>query len=235
MTQVYLRGHGFSFPLAAGAIDCEVACRDVLVVVVVVAGAAFRAKLFFSSPSFLSLDVEVEGVPVTALAKLKAEPGVLGVFVADPVGAGPNEAKAPEPRLKALEPPVVGDDMPLVVNGVTALKGLLRPWEDVLPNRFVDGWLSLRSDLSMERESFPTLIGGVVSFAIAYRAGGFTLCDGTKGCLCPCPLRRLLARSCASRRGSWRRREWLARQAGQGRTAGWAQVSDVSKASWRKL
>lgn len=148
MTQVYFSGHGLSLPLAAGSVDCEVAGRDA------VAGATFLAKLFLSS-SFFSPGVVAEGVPATALAKSKAVPGVLGVFVAEP-----NEAKAPEPRLKALLAPVVGDEIPLVVNGVTALKGLVRPCEEVLPKRFDDAWFSWRSDLSMVNESFPTLRRG---------------------------------------------------------------------------
>ena len=125
MTQVYFSGQGLSLPLAAGSIDCEVVGRGV------VTGATFRAKLFFSSPSFFSAELVTEDVPTTALAKSKAVPGVLGVFVAEP-----NEAKAPEPRPKAPEAPVVGEEIPLVFKGVTALKGLLRPCEDVLPKRF---------------------------------------------------------------------------------------------------
>jgi hypothetical protein len=127
MTQVYLSGQGLSLPLAAGSIDCEVVGRGV------VAGATFLAKLFLSSPSFFSAELAAKGVPATALAKSKAVPGVLGVFVAEP-----NEAKAPEPRPKAPEAPVVGEEIPLVFKGVTALNGLLRPWEDVLPKRFED-------------------------------------------------------------------------------------------------
>ena len=127
MTQVYLSGQGLSLPLAAGSIDCDVVGRGV------VAGATFLAKLFLSSPSFFSAELTVEGVPATALAKSKAVPGVLGVFVAEP-----KEAKAPEPRPKAPEAPVVGEEIPLVFKGVTALKGLLRPCEDVLPKRFDD-------------------------------------------------------------------------------------------------
>jgi hypothetical protein len=74
------------------------------------------------------------------------------------------------------------------------LKGLLRPWEDVLPKRFEDVWPSLRSDLSIDRDSLPTLRKYVVSQAQEGRdSGADTLYDGTKGYLCPCPLRRLLA------------------------------------------
>lgn len=128
MTQVYLSGQGLSLPLGAGSIDCEVVGRGV------VTGATFLAKLFFSSPSFFSAELVTEDVPTTALAKSKAVPGVLGVFVAEP-----NEAKAPVPRAKAPEAaPVVGDEMPLVLNGVTVLKGLLRPWEELGPKRLDD-------------------------------------------------------------------------------------------------
>ena len=183
MTHVYLSGHGLSLPRAAGSVDCEVVERGV------VTGATFLAKLFFSSPSFFSAELAVEGVPATALAKSNAVPGVLGVFVAEP-----NEAKAPEPRPKAPEAPVVGEEIPLVLKGVTVLKGLLRPWDDVLPKRFEDVWPSLRSDLSIDRDSLPTLREHVISQAQKGRDSGVdTLYDGTKGCLCPCPLRRLLA------------------------------------------
>jgi hypothetical protein len=53
------------------------------------------------------------------LEKSKAVPGVLGVLVADP-----NEANAPEPRLKALLALAVGDEIPAVVRGEMELNGL---------------------------------------------------------------------------------------------------------------
>lgn len=84
----------------------------------------FRDRFFLSSRSgsFFSAGVDAVGAPATAFPKSKAVPGVFGVLVADP-----KEAKAPEPKPKALEPAIVGEDMPLVVRGVTVLKGLLRP------------------------------------------------------------------------------------------------------------
>lgn len=113
---MYLRGHDKSLPFAAGSIDCEVADR--------MFAMDFRESIFFSSfsGSFLSYGVDAVGVGAAALLKSKAVPGVFGVFAAEP-----NEANAPDPSPKAEEPPVVGEDMPLVVRGVTELKGLFRP------------------------------------------------------------------------------------------------------------
>lgn len=44
----------------------------------------------------------------------------------------PKDAKAPEPRPKALDAPTVGDDMAGDANGME-LKGLDFPWEEVSP------------------------------------------------------------------------------------------------------
>lgn len=124
MTQVYLRGQEESLPLGEGSIDCEVDER--------ILAMDFRDNSFFSSfsGSFLSLETADAGVEAATLLKSKAVPGVLGVFVAEP-----KEAKAPEPRPKAEEPPAVGEEIPLVVSGVTELKGLFRPCDEVAPNR----------------------------------------------------------------------------------------------------
>lgn len=46
-------------------------------------------------------------------------PGVLGVFAEDP-----NDAKAPDPRPKAEEAPLVGETALVVVKGAMPLKGL---------------------------------------------------------------------------------------------------------------
>ena len=58
-------------------------------------------------------------------------PGVFGALLEDP-----NEAKAPEPKPNAEEPPTVGDAMTLLPPGVRELKGLDLPCEGVsLPKR----------------------------------------------------------------------------------------------------
>lgn len=157
ITQVNFNGHGVSFPLAAcedRSIDCDIG-RAVFV--------AFLETPFFSllSDSFFSA-----GADAAALLKSKAVPGVLGGLADEP-----KEANAPEPRPKAVEP-VVGEEMPLVLTGVTVLKGLFLPWDEdeVLPKRLEleksRVWPSLPSclsDLSMDRESLPTLLHAMVS------------------------------------------------------------------------
>lgn len=167
MTQVYFNGHGVSFPFAAcddKSIDCD-AGRAAFV--------TFLGTIFFSSfsNSFFSA-----GADAAALLKSKAVPGVLGVLVDEP-----NEAKAPDPRPKALEP-ATGEDIPLVLKGVTVLKGLFLPWEEVLPKRLEleksREWPSLPSCLSvlsMDRESLPPLLHAKVST----RGGGMERCDMT--------------------------------------------------------
>jgi len=84
--------------------------------------------------SRFSLGVGGTGLPFVALLKSKAVPGVLGVLAEDP-----NDANAPDPRLKAedAEAPEVGDDMPDVLKGEMALKGFRLP--SAPPNRFEFG------------------------------------------------------------------------------------------------
>ena len=53
------------------------------------------------------------------LAKSREVPGVLGVFADDP-----KDAKAPDPRPKADDAPLVGEATFVVVNGVMLLNGL---------------------------------------------------------------------------------------------------------------
>ena len=65
--------------------------------------------------SFFS-PVAVKGVE---LLKSRDVPGVLGVFAEDP-----NDAKAPDPRPKADEAPLVGEATFVVVNGAIPLNGL---------------------------------------------------------------------------------------------------------------
>ena len=65
--------------------------------------------------------------------KSRDVPGVLGVFALDP-----KDAKAPEPSPKAEDAPVVGVDMPVVVNGDMPFSGLaLSPALASGPSRFV--------------------------------------------------------------------------------------------------
>lgn len=89
-------------------------------------GAALFSSL---SPSFFSLAAEAVGVVAVALLKSKAEPGVLGVLVAEP-----KDAKAPDPRPKAEDPPEVGEATAPAVRGALLLKGLFLP-EDKFPKR----------------------------------------------------------------------------------------------------
>lgn len=151
MTQVYLSGHDESGPFGA-ACDCS-GTGDAVT-------RAFdidlRESILFSSlsASFFSTGAAAVGVEGVALAKSKAVPGVFGVLAAEP-----KDAKAPDPRPKALEPPAVGDDTVVALKG--GLKGLFL-LEDMLPKRFGVsrvGWslLSCRSDLSMERDSLLVL------------------------------------------------------------------------------
>jgi len=123
MTQLYFRGHAASLPLGAGSIGCEAGGRILAV--------DLRDNDFLSS-SFFSFGVDAAaGAVAAALLKSNAVPGVFGVLVAEP-----NEAKAPDPSPKAVDAPVVGDDMPLVVRGVTELNGLVRPCDEPAPKRF---------------------------------------------------------------------------------------------------
>ena len=70
------------------------------------------------------------------LAKSREVPGVLGVFAEDP-----KEAKAPDPRPKAEEAPLVGEATLVVVKGAMPLNGLDLLLKDpsVTPKRFA-GW-----------------------------------------------------------------------------------------------
>lgn len=75
----------------------------------------------------------VEGVE---LPKSREVPGVLGVFAEDP-----NDAKAPDPRPKADEAPLVGEAAFVVVKGAMPLNGLDLLLKDPSPppKRFA-GW-----------------------------------------------------------------------------------------------
>lgn len=110
--------------------------------------------------------------PPTAL-KSKALPGVFrGVF------ADPNEANAPEPRLKAFDAPTVGEARE-VVEGDMALKGFLLLWDEVSPWRLVEGnILSVdeRGPLAPEppvvRESLLELQKCMLAFSLNWRVAG---------------------------------------------------------------
>jgi hypothetical protein len=120
---VYFNGHGAlgsSGAEGAGAVSCERTAPGSLRALLVALGWGI----------FLSAEVAdmPAGMLATAALKSKAVPGVLGVLVAEP-----NEAKAPEPRPKAEEPPIVGEARALVVSGGMALKGLRPPCEDESP------------------------------------------------------------------------------------------------------
>lgn len=88
----------------------------------------------------------------------------MGVF------AEPKDAKAPEPRPKALDAPVVGEarEEPPGVVAAVALKGSFLPWEEVAPPNLLEKEPEpLRAEsppvdvevpwLGVERESLPEL------------------------------------------------------------------------------
>jgi hypothetical protein len=72
--------------------------------------------------SFLSRGVDGDAAAPAALLKSKAVPGVLGVLVAEP-----NDAKAPDPKPKAVAAPPVGEEMLVVLSGAILSKGFDRP------------------------------------------------------------------------------------------------------------
>lgn len=128
---------------------------------------SFRIELttLLTGLSFLSEGVAGELPDMAADLKSNAVPGVLGVLVAEP-----KDANAPEPRPKAVEPPVVGEASPPGVNGEIALKGFRPPCDESPANRFPPGRLrcggsdlSLRlaSDCDIDRESLLVLVRAV--------------------------------------------------------------------------
>lgn len=116
MTQVYLSGQG---TVTSKGADEFAASSEA-----VVDSDSFRGRLAALVAGFSLLSPGVVGAtpPIVADLKSNAVPGVLGVLVADP-----NEAKAPEPRPKAVWPEVVGEASPPAVMGGRALKGLRPP------------------------------------------------------------------------------------------------------------
>lgn len=119
MIQVYFRGHGASSP-AEDALD--VVLSSEVVCAAVRAGAAEPPLALLSR---FSLGVDGDAAPAD-LPKSNAVPGVLGVFV-------PNDANAPVPSPKAVEPPDIGDEVLLVVKGEMALKGFVFPCDESAP------------------------------------------------------------------------------------------------------
>lgn len=156
-TQVYVSGHATE--KSGGADDTEVFSGMVGVDM-----DSFRMLLttLLTGLSFFSDGVAGELADMAADLKSKAVPGVFGVLVADP-----KEAKAPEPRPKAVEPPVVGDASPPGVNGEMALKGFRPPCDESPPKRLVVGKVrcggsdlsALCSECDIDRESLLVLGG----------------------------------------------------------------------------
>jgi len=91
-------------------------------VVLVVAFANVERVLPPDCFSFLSRSVDGDAVAPAALLKSKAVPGALGVLVEEP-----NDAKAPDPKLKAVAAPPLGDEMLVVLSGAILSKGFDRP------------------------------------------------------------------------------------------------------------
>lgn len=121
MTQVYLSGQG--------TLGSKGPAETLLSSEAAVDMEAFRGTLVTLLVVFSFFSLGVMGVAAAPLPQSKALPGVFGVLAADP-----NDAKAPDPRPKALEPPVVGEFKPGPVRGEIALNGFARPpWDDVSP------------------------------------------------------------------------------------------------------
>lgn len=138
ITQPFLKGR--SRGSRAGASDAEAGVRrddrDLR------GGGGRLLSLGFSSDeSFLS--------PL-GLPRSNDAPGVLGVLL------GPPKPKAPLPSPKDAAPALVALGE---ARSLGELKGLRFPWLLKLPIRLFEGasWLSLRSDLFVERESLPLL------------------------------------------------------------------------------
>lgn len=155
MTQVNLRGAGTS----------QFRSPDTALTSYVPSGMTFagvETAALLNDLSALGAGVEGDAAAAAALLKSKAVPGVFGVLVAEP-----NDAKAPEPRPKAVEAPEVGEDMLAVARGGMALKGLdLPPCEELpLPKRLAleksrvgcSVLFSLWSVLFIDRESLEVL------------------------------------------------------------------------------
>lgn len=113
----------------------------------------FRAAGLLLSLSSLS-DVDGSFFSLLGLPKSNAVPGVFGVLL-----ALPKLANAPLPKPNADDAPeLVGDATAVVEMDAAELNGLFLLL--ILPKRFAEGvsWLSLRSDLLMERLSLLLLL-----------------------------------------------------------------------------
>lgn len=86
-------------------------------------------------PSFATSLFGFSAAMGVELPKSSDAPGVRGVFP-----ELPKEAKAPEPRPKADEAPLVGEAMVDVVNGEMPLNGLLLLLKDPSPPNRLAGW-----------------------------------------------------------------------------------------------
>lgn len=94
-------------------------------------------RLTLASGPALSLSLSLfSPAAVDGVEKSRLVPGVLGVLAEDP-----NDAKAPDPRPKAEDAPLVGEAVFVVVKGAMPLNGLDLLLKDpsAPPKRFV-GW-----------------------------------------------------------------------------------------------
>jgi len=111
-TQLYLNA------CAGGGVAVFESVREVL--------EAFSPRLLEELMSLICFSVGVFADDPTTLPKSSAFPCDFGVL------EEPKDAKAPEPRLNALDAPAVGDDIE-VVEGDMALKGFLLLCEELSP------------------------------------------------------------------------------------------------------
>lgn len=113
--------------------ECSERVMDALLVRDDVEETVLTSELVLSLSFSRFSPIAVEGVE---LAKSSEVPGVLGVFAEDP-----NDAKAPDPRPKADEAPLVGEAVFVVVKGAMPLNGLDLLLKDpsAPPKRFA-GW-----------------------------------------------------------------------------------------------
>lgn len=179
---MYFSGHGALGSSGSDGIGALSCCADA-------AAGSLRALFMILLGSFLSAGVVGTAAGVEAVLKSNAVPGVLGVLLADP-----KDAKAPDPRPKAEEPPVVGDASAPGVNGEMALKGLRPPCDDVSPpKRFavaenvrVGGWSFWWSACEVVNESLLVLQSAVSRLTKDVRGheGEHTWSGGSRGSPC---------------------------------------------------
>lgn len=161
---VCLSGHG-----VAGSNGAEGSGASSGMVAVDVDSLCALFTVLLTDFSLLSVGVAGDVAAIAADLKSKALPGVLGVLAEEP-----KDAKAPEPRPNAVEPPVVGDARPPGVKGGIALKGFRPPCDESPANRFVDEkerwWGSdlseALSECDMDKESLLVLERRVQRFSV---------------------------------------------------------------------